>query len=257
MVFTYSFCNVPVMPIRSEPFHRAEQTDQLLFGEKAEVIEINERDWARIRYSDYHLEGWCKAGQLQFTQRKEHYKPNKHFTATHRDKVVFEDSEMWLPLAAELYGVKRMPGRPAKFKGKKIAIKDLTATEDAIKKWAFSFLNAPYQWGGKTIAGIDCSGLSQIVLKLCGVTISRDSWQQATEGVTVDFLQSAKCGDLAFFDNAEGKIVHVGILLDEHNIIHATDTAGRVVIDRIDGGGIISKSLKKRTHNLRLVKRFF
>ncbi len=254
MVFTYSFCNVSVMPVRNEPFHRAEQTDQLLFGEKAEVIEINDRDWARIRYTDYHLEGWCKAGQLQFTQRKEYYKPNKHLSATHSDRVVFEGAEMWLPLAAELHGVKRMAGR---FKGKKVAVTDLEANEDQIKKWAFSFLNAPYQWGGKTIAGVDCSGLAQLVFKLCGLPLSRDSWQQATEGHSVDFLQSAKCGDLAFFDNAEGKIVHVGILLDEHNIIHATDTAGRVVVDRIDGGGIISKSLKKRTHNLRLVKRYF
>jgi len=72
----------------------------------------------------------------------------------------------------------------------------------------------------------------------------------------VDFLQHSQCGDLAFFDNTEGKIVHVGILLDNQTIIHATDTSGKVVIDRIDPSGIISILLRKRTHNLRVVKRF-
>jgi cell wall-associated NlpC family hydrolase len=92
--------------------------------------------------------------------------------------------------------------------------------------------------------------------KLCNKKLPRDASQQAVEGVTVDFLQHAECGDLAFFDNDEGKINHVGIILDQHTIIHATDTSGRVVIDRIDQGGIISRLLKKRTHNLRMVKRY-
>lgn len=92
---------------------------------------------------------------------------------------------------------------------------------------------------------------------MCGMAIPRDASQQAKEGTGVDFLQHAQCGDLAFFDNSEGKIVHVGILLDNHTIIHATETSGRVVIDRIDQEGIISVKLKKRTHHLRFVKRMF
>ena len=91
--------------------------------------------------------------------------------------------------------------------------------------------------------------------RLCNLRIPRDASQQANEGQLVDFLQNAQCGDLAFFDEKEGRINHVGILLDNQNIIHATETSGRVVIDRIDQGGIISIALKRRTHNLRLVKR--
>lgn len=90
---------------------------------------------------------------------------------------------------------------------------------------------------------------------MAGVPIVRDASQQALTGHTIDFLPEARAADLAFFDNAEGRITHVGILLDFQTIIHATDTSGRVVIDKIDNGGIISISLKRRTHNLRLVKR--
>jgi cell wall-associated NlpC family hydrolase len=117
-------------------------------------------------------------------------------------------------------------------------------------------MNAPYQWGGRSIAGIDCSGLTQMAFKLCNTTLPRDASQQAQQGTLVDFLQNAQCGDIAFFDNSDGRIVHVGILLDAQNIIHATDSSGRVVIDRIDPSGIISVSQRKRTHNLRFVKRF-
>jgi cell wall-associated NlpC family hydrolase len=118
-------------------------------------------------------------------------------------------------------------------------------------------MNAPYQWGGRSIAGVYCSGLTQMAFKLCNRKLPRDASQQALEGETVDFLQHGQCGDLAFFDNPDGKINHVGILLDNQSIIHATDAAGRVVIDKIDPGGIISTMFRKRTHNLRMVRRYF
>ena len=116
------------------------------------------------------------------------------------------------------------------------------------------FLNAPYLWGGRTPWGIDCSGLTQQVYKHFGIAILRDASQQATQGKTVNFLAEAKPGDLAFFDNAEGRIIHVGILLSPEEIIHAS---GRVKIDRIDNEGIYSEELGKRTHQLRIIKRFY
>lgn len=259
MVLSYAFCNVSIMPLRAEPRHGAEQVNEMLFGERAEVLEINENDWARVRCEWDGYEGWCRAGQLTHITGKEYRKGPKFMAARNTDKLVFEEGEQWLPLGADLFGVKggktNVVNKPAKFKGKRVAIKKLSAECDTIKEAALRYLNAPYVWGGRTVAGIDCSGLTQMAFKLCGKAIPRDASQQAAEGETVDFLQNAECGDLAFFDNAEGKIVHVGILLNNHTIIHATETSGRVVIDRIDQGGIISTSLKKRTHTLRLLKR--
>jgi cell wall-associated NlpC family hydrolase len=165
-----------------------------------------------------------------------------------------------LPQGAELTGLKkgRLPvaGKDGGFKGKKLDLRKVTASPEILLEATLSYLHAPYQWGGRTSAGIDCSGLVQMAFKICGIPVLRDAAQQANLGSEVHFLAESRAGDIAFFDNAEGRIVHVGILADKHTIIHATDTAGRVVEDRIDNAGIISISLKKRTHKLRTIRRF-
>ncbi len=259
MPLAYAYCNVSVMPIRKEPFHSAEQTNQLLFGEKAEIIEVNNREWARIHCSWDGYEGWCKQSQLAVIQRKEYRKGAKYMAGSHNNKLAMESGDMWLPLGSDLValrGGKTIPvSEKGKYKGKKIKYKEVELSCDGLVAAAKRYIHAPYVWGGRSLAGIDCSGLVHMAFKLCNKSFPRDSQPQSAEGELVDFLQNAKCGDLAFFDNKEGKIVHVGILLDNQTIIHATDTAGRVVIDRIDQAGIISTTLKMRTHNLRFVKR--
>ncbi|WP_161499308.1 C40 family peptidase [Flavipsychrobacter stenotrophus] len=247
------------MPVRSEPNHRAEQTSQLLYGEKAEILEINNREWARIRCAWDGYEGWCKHSQLKAVTRREYKKTTKYFATNHLSKILFESDEMPLPVGSELVdlkgGIMKVGATEGQFKGKKGNFSDLILTAEQIKENALLYMHAPYLWGGRSITGIDCSGLSQMAFKLCNYALPRDASQQAHKGVLIEFLQNAQCGDLAFFDDKEGKIIHVGILLDNQNIIHATDSSGRVVIDRIDLGGIVSVSLRKRTHNLRFVKR--
>ena len=229
----------------------------MLFGEKAEVLEINEKEWAKVRVAWDNYTGWCKVSQLSLVQKKEYHKDAKYLVGKQGDKLIFDESEMILPLGADLMKSKLMVGKQTgKFKGKKLEINKLSFDCSNIKHFAMLYLHSPYQWGGRSMAGIDCSGLTQMVFKLCNRKLPRDASQQAEEGEAVDFLQHAKCGDLAFFDNPEGRINHVGILFDNQTIIHATDTAGRVVIDKIDQGGIISTSLRKRTHSLRMVKRY-
>lgn len=261
IVLGYAYCNVSVLPVRREPFHTAEQTTQLLFGEKAEIIQINNRDWAQIRCAWDDYEGWCKLSQLVVIQKKEYRKEVKYLSASHNGKLVLPEGEMVLPFGCELYGLKgghiATTYGKGKYKGKKRKMKGAELTGKELKEAAMQYLYAPYQWGGRSAAGLDCSGFTQMVYKLCNHKIPRDAKDQATVGMPVDFLQHAQCGDLAFFEEKEGSINHVGILLDSETIIHATDTAGRVVIDRIDQGGIISIVLKKRTHNLRMVRRYF
>lgn len=123
--------------------------------------------------------------------------------------------------------------------------------EEIVNK-AYLFLNSPYLWGGRTPFGIDCSGFSQMVYKLCGYHLQRDAKQQATQGEVLSFIEESEPGDLAFFDNEEGVITHVGIIMKDYYIIHAH---GKVRIDLLDHSGIYNLDTKKHTHKLRVIKK--
>lgn len=249
------------MPLRAEPSHRAEQVSQLLFGERMEVLAEEKNGWLQVRCEWDEYEGWVKKGQVGVITYKEYRKPLLHYTAGTTDIALVEHGHFALSPGSSLFQMKKRNlkwgHKEFGFKGKKLALKQCEASEQHILDYSKLFTGTPYHWGGRCIMGIDCSGLSQVVFKMMNIRIPRDASQQATIGETVGFLQEARCGDLAFFDNEEGRINHVGILLNDHTIIHATETSGCVVIDPIDNGGIISRQLRMRTHNLRLVKRIF
>jgi len=121
-----------------------------------------------------------------------------------------------------------------------------------LKNIAMKYVHAPYLWGGKTPFGIDCSGFSQMVFRICGYSISRDAWQQASQGKPVDNFNDALPGDLAFFKNAEGKVSHVGIVLSDSRIIHAS---GRVRIDRLTEKGIVAGETSEISHTFSHLRR--
>ena len=119
---------------------------------------------------------------------------------------------------------------------------------------AFMYLHAPYLWGGRSPMGIDCSGFTQMAYRLNGKSIPRDASQQIKFGRTLSFIEEAEPGDLAFFDDAEGNIVHVGMILENNHILHAS---GKVRVDRVDQQGIFNEELGTHTHKLRLIKDIF
>lgn len=249
----YAVCRVSIAPLRASASDRAEIVSQLLFGDTVVVLEKAEPWWqVRTLHDDY--EGWMDFKQLALVDgvpTAEYMVPAQPHNA-----IVGEDgSRYYLAASSSLPGLKDgyCTVGPQRFKLEFEPVKpEGPVTADRITNLARFFENAPYLWGGRTLFGIDCSGFVQAVFKLCGLLLKRDASQQAEQGQTVDFLPAAKPGDVAFFDNAEGRITHVGILLSGDRIIHA---AGKVRIDPIDDQGIFNKELNRYTHQLRIIKR--
>lgn len=261
MNLAYALASFSVVPMRATPSHRAEQVSQLLFGEKAEVLAREKEGWLLVRGEWDHYEGWVKERQVSLIPYKMYRKRSTALSAGNQDFILLPEGKFLLSPGSDLFQMRRREmlfgNRKFLFRGKKINLKNAHYSKDQLRHWSKLFIGSPYQWGGKSLMGIDCSGFTQVVFKLMGKPLPRDAWQQAEAGTLIDFLQSAHCGDLAFFDNEEGKIVHVGILLDQHTIIHASENSGGVIIDAVDNGGIISRQMKVRTHRLRLIKRYF
>ena len=245
----YGICHLSIVPVRNEASDTSEMVTQLLYGEHFKVIE-KRRSWSRIRIAYDNYEGWIDNKQYQFIEETDYKSLSKKTPVYASDLIEFvSDSHSQLypiPLGSSLHGLSIIKhshdGNTTK--GKK--------SKGALVETAFLYLNSPYLWGGKTPFGIDCSGFTQMVYKLNGHALLRDASQQATQGESLSFIEESEAGDLAFFDNEEGVIVHVGIILNDNYIIHAH---GKVRIDRLDHSGIYNQEKRKHTHKLRVIKK--
>lgn len=256
----YGLCHLSVIPMRAEPSDKAEIINQVLFGETLSILS-KENNWMNIQLQWDDYEGWIDPKQITTINVKTLDKIGKsdhHYCFETCHKAVGNENFLPLTLGASLpfYDGLHFKIKKEKFlfSGKTIQSELVNITDKVIEKCALKYLNAPYLWGGKSPFGIDCSGFTQMVFKMLGKKIKRDSYQQAQEGEMIDFLMAAKTGDLAFFCNKEDKINHVGILLDNTRIIHAH---GQVRIDKIDTHGIFNADQRKYTHKLKLIKRIF
>ncbi|TDH21465.1 hydrolase [Segetibacter sp. 3557_3] len=250
---SHSACIVPVAPLRVEPAHRSEQVSQLLFGEVAETLEAN-GDFIRVRATYDGYEGWCQASQLTTLEAGPEMAEVDELVGEWVAPVELDGTVMHVPFGSSLGlfkdGVGTIGQQTFHYRGNAWQVAGNKTAQ--LEEIALRFLNCPYQWGGRSVFGIDCSGYTQTVFRYLGTRLLRDAYQQAGQGEAIGFLQEAKKGDLAFFDNEQGRITHVGILLDEQNILHAS---GKVRLDGIDNMGIINRETGKRTHQLRVIKR--
>jgi hypothetical protein len=253
-------CEISYIPLRVGMSHKSEMLNQILFGECFEIL-IHRHDWTKVRLIHDDYEGWIDTSVIDYIIEKEDVSKDYIF-----EGLICNENQTEIRL-----GSKQKTIIPI---GAVVSVGDKGLSEFSIGSNKYSFdnskfspihknkrkfivqksqemLNTPYLWGGRTAFGLDCSGFSQLLYRLVGCNIPRDASKQIGLGTTLSFLSEANPGDLAFFDNDEGDIVHVGVIIDSANIIHAS---GKVRIDTIDHQGIYNKHIKRYTHKLRLVK---
>ena len=253
----YGLCNLSSIPLRLEPNDAAEMVNQVLFGETFKILEQRKK-WSRIRLAHDNYEGWADNKQIHKVS-EEYYKEVKNSEPVVCGELIEVISHSKTGIFFPVLLGSFLP----KISNTKVAVgQDLydfqgpvcsgKKSRKELIEYAYQYLNAPYLWGGRTPLGIDCSGFTQMVYRLCGYFIPRDSSQQAQLGETLSFIEESEQGDLAFFDNEEGRIVHVGIILANNYIIHAS---GKVRLDRLDQTGIFNSETGSHTHKLRVIKK--
>ena len=225
-------------PLRALNSSKGEMVSSLLFGETCTVIQVV-GEWLQVRCDHDAYEGWIP----------ELYLSNLRGIEVDSWQTVREVGAFYLGEDGDVIALSpgaRIPGERLLIEGKTYYYrigKFLIAGAAAVAK---AFLNTPYLWGGRSIWGIDCSGLVQAVGSLMDLSMPRDAHQQATVGKSC-LWEHRQPGMLAYFSNAEGKVVHVGVLLNDDRIIHAY---GKVRIDQLTTEGIVNANHGALTHKL-------
>lgn len=245
----YGICNLSIVPVRNQPADASEMTSQLLYGEYFKILEERGK-WSRIRIAFDSFEGWVDNKQLLKIEEAIYEKLLDSPRIYSADLIEFITDEAnsltTIPIGAVLnFAAMQNFG----YEGQ---IVEGSKAKSQLLKTAVLFLNTPYLWGGKTPFGIDCSGFTQMVYMLNGYSLLRNASQQAKQGEPLSFIEESEPGDLAFFDDSEGNINHVGIIMEDNYIIHVH---GKVRIDRIDHSGIFNTELRRHTHQLRVIKK--
>ena len=246
-------CEYAYLPLRAGMSHRSEMVSQVLFGEVFEIV-ARHSDWTKIRLLHDNYCGWI---ETVGDSHDASYVKNRYVVCDSPTMMIKNEKlQMFIPKGSLL------PESAFAERNFNIGANNYYILSDFSERGgmdarsrviadAEALIETPYLWGGRSQWGIDCSGFVQLVYRMSGLLMPRDASEQVKEGKTMSFVMEAQPGDLAFFDDDEGNIVHVGIVYSSTEIIHASK---KVRIDRIDHNGIYNDELKKYTHKLRTMK---
>lgn len=220
--------------MRAEPNDKAEIVNQILYGETFDIIDENEK-WSKVKLKHDNYIGWIDKKQWK---KVDQHQQTPNVVKEIFQSIVIDDKIIFAPMGSFV----------EKRKLNKLKIKN------SILHDAKLFLETPYLWGGRTFMGIDCSGFTQVVFRVNGFHLLRDAYQQATQGEDVLF-ENIRNEDLAFFENKEKRIIHVGILFKEDKKLKIIHASGKVRIDLFDEKGIFNEETQSYSHNLHSIKR--
>ena len=261
-----------IIPVRTEARESAEQSTQMLFGETCEITNdqspITNNRWTHVHLDLDGQEGWVDAKMVTPMSDKEYRAYKKAYqTAAYvlfpMTYAVSENNGQTIPLTAgtrltnyklqitndATYGRFEILGVGFRIDPNMVTAQPLVLNEQNLQQAVRFFLNTPYLWGGKNALGMDCSGFTQTVLSLFGKHLLRNASEQATQGRAITSIRNARAGDLVFFDHHDGRISHVGIILQMSNdksqmtnhpegvLVHCS---GRVKVEKLDENGIFS-----------------
>ena len=248
-------CENVFVLLRWGPSDKSEMLSQVLFGEKYITLDTSGH-WMKVETQFDKYRGWIDMNHMQ--QSVDHGSACGHVLTRSLLCYKNDESKIILEAGCEIYNPDFEEraftiGKNIYTTGKEFNNSFLT-TGETLADTAMKFINSPYIWGGRIPSGIDCSGFTQLVYKIHGKAIPRDSRVQSEIGKDVTFIDEAAPGDLVFFDDAMGRISHVGMILSRGLVIHAS---GRVRIDTIDHQGIFKHEIDNYSHHLRTIKRIF
>ncbi len=230
-----------VAPLNAEPRAAASQVSQLLYGWRVAVVEA-QGDWLRVRGDDGY-EGWLHRGYAE--PRAESANDAASLPSASDDltslgcRILNADGRArLLPFGARVARGTRVDS--GEVVDDAVRARRFPRERQAIVNTALEyFAGTPYEWGGVTPWGADCSGLVQSVCRLHGIAMPRDAWQQASVGTDAgtDIVRLAPADLLFFSDREDGRITHVAIALGDEAVVHLSLGRGGYAVDRLSGDG--------------------
>ena len=211
---------VPVTAMHREASSTAMQTTQALFGERLLAFEIRD-DWVWCQLERDGYVGYIAKAAVSSDLTKPTHRVSVPSTFLYPLPDIKSQAAINLPMNAKLQIVASDEKFSRLSNGKYVFtkhVRPLNEFESDFVSVAEKFLDVPYYWGGKTAQGLDCSGLVQTSLEVCGISSPRDTDMQETQlgqKLMVNDLDGLRRGDLVFWKG------HVGIMVDQKTLLHA------------------------------------